>query len=180
MKSVRIVRGVMVSLATLGLCMPHVAFAVELAPAPAVVDVALADGGVLHGQVVNLQGAGIAGTPVTVKAQNHTVAATTTATNGTFGVKGLRGGVYQVATVQGQGIYRLWTAGTAPPAAQNTAVVYSQNVPNGGALDANAVVYAQGAGGMKMLLANPIVIAGIIATAVAVPVALANSHHGSP
>jgi hypothetical protein len=179
MKTGRIIRGVVVSLAALGVCLPQVAFAMELAPAPAVVDVALGEGGVLHGQVVNLQGAGIAGTPVTVKAQDHTVAATTTTANGTFGVKGLRGGVYQVATVQGQGVYRLWTAGTAPPAAQNTAVVYSQNVPSS-TVDGNVVVYAQGGGGLKMLLANPIVIAGIIATAIAVPVALANSHHSSP
>jgi hypothetical protein len=31
-----------------------------------------------------------------------------------------------------------------------------------------------------MLLANPIVIAGVVATAIAVPVALANEHHASP
>ena len=180
MKTSRFVRSVVVSLATLGMCLPQVAMAVDPAPAPAVVDVALADGGVLHGQVVDLQGSGVAGTPVTVKAQNHTVAATTTTANGAFGVKGLRGGVYQVATVQGQGVYRLWSAGTAPPAAQATAVVYAQNVPSS-TVDGNVVVYAQnGGGGLKMLLANPIVIAGVIATAVAVPVALANSHHASP
>ena len=176
MKTARFVRGVAISLAALGMCLPQVAFAA--APTPAVVDVALSDGGVLHGQVVNLQGAGIAGVPVSVKTKNHEVATVTTAADGTFSVQGLKGGVYQVAAAQGQGVYRLWSAGTAPPVAQTGAIVYTQN----GVVDSDAVVYTQGGGGssLKMLLANPIVIAGVIATAIAVPVALANSHHGSP
>jgi hypothetical protein len=180
MKTAKIVRGFALSLAALGMCVPQVAFAVESAPAPAVVDVALSDGGVLHGRVVSLQGAGVAGVPVSVKAKDRNVATVTTAADGTFSVLGLRGGVYQVATSQGQGVYRLWSAGTAPPVAQTSAIVYTQN----SAVDNNVVVYTQngyGGGGMlKMLISNPIVIAGVVATAVAVPVALANSHSASP
>jgi hypothetical protein len=155
-----------------------VAFAAGPAPAPAVVDVALGQGGVLQGQVVSLQGSGQAGVPVFVKAQEHNVATTVTAADGTFSVQGLRGGVYQVAAAKGQGIYRAWSPGTAPPAAQNTAIIYTQN----GKVDGNVVVYTGQGGGFspKMLLTNPIVIAGVVATAVAVPVALANSHHASP
>jgi hypothetical protein len=33
---------------------------------------------------------------------------------------------------------------------------------------------------LKMLLANPIVIAGIVATAIAVPIAVVNSNPSSP
>jgi hypothetical protein len=62
MRTVRFVRGVVLTLAAMGICVPQVAFAAE--PAPAILDVALADGGVLHGQVINAQGAGAAGMPV--------------------------------------------------------------------------------------------------------------------
>jgi hypothetical protein len=144
-------------------------------------DVALSDGGVLHGQVLNTQGVGAAGMPVYIRAQDRDVAAATTAADGTFNVQGLKGGVYQVSTLQGHGVYRLWSAGTAPPAAQNGAVVYTQS----GVVDSGVVHYTQngcddggvGGGGLKMLLTNPIVIAGVVATAVALPVTLNQWHH---
>jgi hypothetical protein len=103
------------------------------------------------------------------------VAAATTAADGGFAVQGLKGGVYQVSTLQGHGIYRLWSPGTAPPVAQNGAILYTQS----SAVDSNVVHYTQNGdgGGLKMLLTNPIVIAGIVATAVAVPVALNQWHH---
>jgi hypothetical protein len=178
MKIARFVRSVFISLATLGMCFPQVVFAATHTPAPAVVDVALSDGGVLHGRVVDLQGSGAAGVPVVVRAQDKNVASITTAADGSFSVQGLRGGVYQVAAGKGQGVYRLWSAGTAPPVAQTSAVVYTQS----SMVNSDVVVYTQngGGGGLKMWLANPIVIAGIVATAIAVPVALANSHHASP
>lgn len=149
-----------------GLCMPQIAFAVEPVAQPAVADVALADGGTLHGQVLDSQGGGVAGVPVSLRTQDRDVAATATANDGHFAVSNLRGGVYQVAAGQGHGIYRLWTAGTAPPSARNGAIVYTQN--------------GNGGGGLKMFLSNPIVIAGIVATAIAVPVVLNNTRHSSP
>ncbi len=167
MKTVRFLRGAFLSFATAGMILPTSIFAAEPAPAPApmpaVVDIALSDGGTLQGQLVDLQGSNVSGVPVTIKNQNRDVATTTTTADGRFAVKGMRGGVYQVAAGQGHGIYRFWSAGTAPPAAQN-----------------GAIVYTQGGGGPKMLLSNPIVIAGIVATAVAVPVAVANSRSSSP
>ncbi len=173
MRTVRFVRGVVLTLAAMGICVPQVAFAAE--PAPAILDVALADGGVLHGQVINAQGAGAAGMPVYIRTQDRDVAAATTAADGGFAVQGLKGGVYQVSTLQGHGIYRLWSPGTAPPVAQNGAILYTQS----SAVDSNVVHYTQNGdgGGLKMLLTNPIVIAGIVATAVAVPVALNQWHH---
>jgi hypothetical protein len=164
-----LVRGLAVSLAVLGLCLPEMALAgsqsTPAAPPPAsraVVDIALADGGVLHGQVVDLQGNNAMGVPVSVKTQDQQIIRTTTVKDGRFTVSGLRGGVYQVAAGQGQGVYRLWTAKAAPPSAQKNAVVYT------------------GAGTLKMLLANPIVVAGVVGTAIAVPIALANSRSSSP
>jgi len=165
MKTGRLVRGMVVSLAVFGMCIPGMAFAASPPSAPAVVDIAMADGGVLHGQLVDLQGGSATGVPVSVKAQDQKVIRTTTVKDGRFTVQGLRGGVYQVAAGQGQGVYRLWTAKAAPPSAQKNAIVFTQGIL---------------AGGPKMLLANPIVIAGVVATAVAVPVAVANSQPSSP
>jgi len=166
MKIGKLVRNAAISLATLAMCLPQVVFAAAPAPTPAVVDIALADGGVLHGQVVDLQGSGTAGVPVSVRTQDREVTSATTTDQGRFSVQGLRGGVYQVATGQGQGVYRLWSAGTAPPSAQKDAIVYTQ--------------HGYGSrGALKMWLSNPLVVAGIVAVAVAVPVALANSGGSS-
>jgi len=169
MKVARLVRITAISLATIGLCLPQALFAATPAPPAPVMDVALSDGGMLYGRVVDLQGAGISNVPVVVKSQDRTVAATTTAPDGAFNIQGLRGGVYQVAAANGHGVYRLWSAGTAPPVAQTSAIVYSPNTP----VDANVVAYTQGS--LKMMLANPLVVAGVVATAIAVPVALSNT-----
>lgn len=166
MKTVRVIRSVFVSLATLGMCVPTVAFAADPAPQPVVSDIALANGGTLQGRLIDLQGGNVANVPVSLRTQDRIVATTTTESDGRFSVEGLNGGVYQVAAGQGQGVYRLWTDGTAPPAAQSGAVVYTQNTTSGG--------------GLKSFLANPLVIAGIVATAIAVPVAIANSQSSSP
>jgi hypothetical protein len=163
----KLVRCAVVSLATVGVCVPQLAFAqTTTPPAPAVVDIAMADGGTLHGQVVDLRGGSVAAMPVSVRAQNQEIARATTTSEGQFAVQGLRGGVYQVAAGEGQGVYRLWTADAAPPSAQKGAIVYTQNP-------------GESSGTFKMLLTNPIVIAGLVATAIAVPVALANAHHSS-
>jgi hypothetical protein len=165
MKTGRLVRGIIVSLAVVGICMPGMAFAAPPAAAPAVVDVAMSDGGTLHGQLIDLQGGNATGVPVSVKTQNQKAIQTTTVKDGHFTVSGLKGGVYQVGAGQGQGVYRLWTAKAAPPSAQKHAIVFTQGLMGGGP---------------KMLLANPIVVAGVVATAVAVPVAVANSQPSSP
>lgn len=168
MKAKKLLKGVMVAMAALGLCLPEIAFSATPTPTPAVVDIELADGGVLQGQVVDLQKGGVPGLPVSVLAQDKEVARTTTAENGRFTIPGLRGGVYRVAAgKEGQGLFRLWSAKTAPPAAQKDAIVYTQNCCGGG-------------GTLKMLLSNPIIVAGLIATAIAVPVALACGEPASP
>jgi hypothetical protein len=165
MMSGRLVRCIAIFLAVVGMCVPELAFAAPVPAKPAVVDVAMSDGGVLHGQLIDLRGADAAGVPVSVKAQNKEVVRTLTAKDGHFAVPGLRGGVYQVAAAQGQGVYRLWTAKAAPPSAQKNAIVFTQGLFGGAP---------------KMLLANPVVVAGVVATAIAVPVAVVNSRPSSP
>ncbi len=162
-------KGVVVGLAALGLCLPAPLFAADPPRGSAAADVALRDGGVLVGQVVSAQGTGVSGVPLTLRNQGKTMLTTTTGKEGYFAVKGLRGGVYQLVAQDGHGVYRLWTRGTAPPAAKEGAVL----------VVGDDVLRGQAPGGLKTFLTNPLVIAGVVATAVAVPVALANSHHNS-
>jgi len=172
MKTRRIVNGVMVSLAAIGFLLPQPLFAAGPAPASPVTDVALRDGGLLVGQVVDEQGAAMAGVPVSLRYKDRELTTGKTSKDGTFGFKGLRGGVYQIAAAKGQGVFRVWTVGTAPPAAQEGALV----------VGSDDVVRGQECrgGGFRAFITNPLVIAGVVATAVAVPVAIHNSKHNEP
>jgi hypothetical protein len=177
MKTARFVQSVIVTLAIVGMCLPPAAFAVDSQPVPTVADVALSDGGTLQGQVLNLDGTAAARVSVAVRTPESIVATTTTADDGTFSIQGIRGGVYQVVAGQGQGVYRMWSAGTAPPVAQTSATVYTQS----SVVDNNAVVYTgyyNPDSPMKAFLTNPLVIGAMVAAAIAVPVVLCQpSHH---
>jgi hypothetical protein len=168
MKTRRILNGVMVSLAAVGFLIPTPLLAGSPAPAPVVVDIALRDGGMLVGQVVNDRGTAEPGIPVSIRSQDRELAVAKTGKEGYFAFKGIRGGVYQLVADRGHGVYRVWSPGTAPPAAQEGALL----------VNGDQVVRGQCAGGgFRSFITNPLVIAGIVATAVAVPVAIHNSHH---
>jgi hypothetical protein len=137
---------------------------VPLAATPEVSDVALQDGNVLQGQVVDVKGQPVAGVPVSLLERQQEVAKATTAADGSFQVSGVRGGIYRVVTFQGDGTYRAWPQGAAPPAAKPK-IVLTQN--------------SNGPGPIVRVLTSPLAICAIVATAIAVPVALANRNHGS-
>ena len=161
-------KGILVSLAVIGFCVPQAARATQSAvdQRPILIDVALADGGVLMGQVVDPQGVGLKNVMVSLWHRGREVQRTTTNTNGVFEVRGLQGGVYQIVAAQGHRAYRLWTPGNAPPLSRQAALVVA-----GG-----ETARGQFGGGALGWLANPWVIAGIVATSVAVPVAVHNSR----
>jgi hypothetical protein len=164
----KMLNGVLVTLAVLGFCLPEPLLAAVGPQGPVATDVALREGGVLVGQVVDTHGAGVGGTEVSVRQGAKEPVATKTRPDGSFAVKGLRGGVYQLAAADGHGVYRLWTAGTAPPAASNEALLVA----------GKDVVRGQDEpGAWKTFLTNPLVIAAVVCTAVAIPVALHNAHH---
>jgi len=182
MKTSRFGRAALIWLAAVGLCLPQVGFAVTLpVPAPVVRDVVLSQDGVLHGRVINAQRSAVPGVPVTVRAQYRAVAIATTAPDGSFSVPGMKGGVYEIAAANGSGVYRVWSADAAPPVAQVSATIYSQD----DAINGNAGVLPQGGESdgeptPETLLTNPIFIAGVVATGIAVPVALSNLRSASP
>ena len=129
----------------------------------AVRDIALLDGGVLRGQVVDAAGAAQANTKVAIARQDAVVATLTTNADGRFEVAGLSGGVYQIISAHSGGAFRIWSARTAPPAAEREVLLVT----------GEDVVRGQGApGGALRWLGNPWVLGGIVATAIIVPLAL--------
>lgn len=141
---------------------------------PAVADIALADGGLMTGKVVNAQGAPLAKTSVSLQQAGQEIAATTTNEEGVFAVQGLRGGLYQVVSDGGVVSYRLWAPNTAPPAANQSAlIVTGQEILNGqyGPQPGHG---GNGGGIMGWVREHPLLVAGGIAAAIAIPLAVAD------
>jgi hypothetical protein len=167
----RILRQAAVGFGALGLLLPSQAvFAAppgSSAPAipgfevPLISDIALGAGGTLAGQVVNEAGQGVSGIPVAVRHNETNVATATSGLDGKFVVSGLQGGIFQVSAGQGIEIYRLWAPETAPPAAGSSALIVHNGVTVRGQVSS-----------IGKFLANPLLIAGIVAVAVAVPIAV--------
>lgn len=159
----------LVWLAAVGCCVPGPLLGASptFNPAPPVPDVALADGGLLQGQVVDAQGAPLGKTPVSVWQQSREVARTATDNNGYFAVRGLRGGAHRVIAANNQASVRLWKPGTAPPTARQALLVVTQRPMVRGQYGGGGI-----AGG---ILGSPLVVAGVVAAAVAVPVAVHNA-----
>ena len=156
-----------VSLAVTGLCFPPVALA---APPPTaqdapINDVRLSADGMLHGRVLTAQQTPILDAEVSLRSGDRTLAETRTDRDGCFRFTGLSNGVYQIATAQGEGTYRIWTAPTAPPAAQPRVEIAVDTVRGQW-----SVMHT-----FRNLMANPFFVTALIATAVAIPVAIHNS-----
>lgn len=140
----------------------------QQAAASDITDVALQEGGVLIAQVYTAEGTPHAGTTVTIQKQGQQLVQATTDANGMLAVSGLQGGVYQLAVGQTVGSYRLWAPGTAPPVAKSGALL----------VEGQGVVRGQFGGGGGFMN-NPWVWTAIIATAITVPIAVANHSSGS-
>ncbi|MCR4411176.1 MAG: carboxypeptidase-like regulatory domain-containing protein [Thermoguttaceae bacterium] len=131
-------------------------------------DIRLEDGAVLVGQVVTPENAPMQGVEVSLVNGKQTLGTAKTNAKGYFAFRGLKNGVYQVAVGQDQMAYRVWSKETAPPSAHPGArIVVGKDVVRG--------QYAEGHF-LKAALSNPFVVGGLVATAVAVPIVIHNSH----
>ncbi len=155
-----------------GLAGEHLGVNAAPAVAPAVIDVELAEGGRLFGQVVDTQGAPMAGSPVVLHTDGREVVKATTDANGRFEIVGLRGDTYHVSTEGGGGAYRMWAPRTSPPGAARGVSI---------AVSSDPVVRAQyGAcgpcapSGFWGFVSNPWVSAALITAAIAIPIAVSN------
>jgi len=138
-------------------------------PAPIkMTDVELQDGGVLVGRMVDARGAGLANSAVTLRNGNTLVAQSTTDANGDFRFDSVRGGIYHVSGAGTTAMFRVWAARTAPPGSAQAVML----MPN------RDVVAGQWSP-MKYWLADPLVIAGIVAVAAGVPIILAQQNNDS-
>lgn len=130
-------------------------------PGATVKDVALQAEGTLNGHVVDSNGRPVP-SRIALLRQGKTVAQSRTESTGAFSVQGLTGGVYEIRTDQGTGLYRLWTAKSAPPSASqaimlvnDAKVVRAQLIQGGGLFSA--------AGGM---VSTAVVIGAVAVSAV--------------
>lgn len=135
-------------------------------------------GQVLLGQIVNEAGQGIADVTVQLSDGKQIWQGSSDA-HGEFQLTGLRGGSYQFRTTEETQMVRVWSAGTAPPHASKgilisptTEVVRGQRV-----VSPNTNQFFRVA---KQRLANPWVVGGIVATAVAIPVGIHNAEDDDP
>jgi len=174
MRDMVMVKAILVGLAVMGLCLPQ---SVLAAPAntelKVVIDVALMDGGKLLGHVVDLQGVSMKNVAVSLRYQGQEVRTTRTDQQGRFLIHGLHGGVYEIVAGNGRGVFRLWSAATAPPLSARGVLIVS----------GNNTVRSQGAesilpGGFGSM-SSTLVITGVVATAAAVPVAINNTKRPS-
>ena len=159
---------ILAAVACVGIICPPSALAIG--PANGAKDVALRPGGVLVGQVIDQQGAVRPSSTVSIQQGDQEIVRTQTDKNGIFAAQGLRGGQYLLVSDDGQSLCRLWATDTAPPSATDAAVVVTgQEVVRG--------QWGSGYGGrwLDWVRSHPYITAGIVAAAVATPLAIAAS-----
>jgi hypothetical protein len=170
------------AIAVVGLCVPTLPAAAQSPAAapvanqnaakPLVRDVELGNGGLLVGRLLDANGRPLTDTEVTILSGESKLAETKSDADGVFAVSSLRGGVHQVVTPDTAQVCRLWTNGTAPPQSPTSIeVVASEDVVRGqyGPPPGNRMIKKA-----KVWATNPFVIGGVVAAAVAIPVALAD------
>jgi hypothetical protein len=144
---------------------PSVAVAGD--PAPRILDLALSDGGQVVGQVVDAQGTARPGVAVSLLSRTDELAVAKTDDRGYFSIRGLRAGVYQLAAEDVSGIYRVWTADTAPPSAGRAALLVTGDGPVRGQLGA-------GLAGVVAAATSPTAIIGAAAAGALTPIIIHN------
>ena len=155
------------ALSCLGMLLSPTAMAAAPVAAPS--DVALGDGGVLVGQIVDAQGAAVAMATVTLADHQQEIARVRSDEEGKFSVQSLRGGVYRISSRGQDAMYRLWAPNTAPPAAQQgVTLVVGDDVVRGQYGNSPGPF-----GSMAQWVADhPLITASAIAAAIAIPIAL--------
>lgn len=147
--------------------------AVDVATPATIHDLRMTDGGAIHGQLVDDRGVPQAGVAIGLmngKDQgNGWIARQRTDAAGRFAFKQVRGGLYVIATEQGdQQLYRVWTPAAAPPSAQPAALLVRTNATVRGQQPGAP---AGGLGGIGRVLTNPFVVTAGVAAGMIAPLA---------
>jgi hypothetical protein len=125
-----------------------------------VADIALSAGGKLRGRVTNAAGQNAAGIKVVASQGTTIMASATSDTEGRFELNNLPGGVFQLTAGQASQTCRVCSESTAPPAATHQVMLVHDRAT------------VRGQSQYRRFFTNPVVIAGIVAAAVAIPVAI--------
>ncbi|MEM9351853.1 MAG: carboxypeptidase-like regulatory domain-containing protein [Planctomycetota bacterium] len=160
---------------------PAVKQPVTKQPAASIADVGLQQGGVLTGQITDAKGASLPGVAV-VAASRKGQSRTTTDANGRFAIAGLEGGLHRVEAAGQTTFCRAWAPGTQPPNAQTGLLLVAPSDIALGQHCGSRVGsgYGQGYGRRSHPFRNPVVMGGVVAAAIAIPVALSNSDDDNP
>ncbi len=141
-------------------------------------DVALTSNGLLAGQVYNAKGQAMPGAQVLLFDATGQAIKGVTNERGQFAYAGVSSGVYYLQAGGQVQVARVWPSNIAPPSAKSGVlligdpeVVRGQYHPPSGF---NAFVAKS-----KRVMTNPLAVAGVVATAVAIPVAIHNADDGS-
>ncbi|TWT94026.1 hypothetical protein Pla108_37370 [Botrimarina colliarenosi] len=166
------------SLATAQDAVRSKAAAEPVASAPLAIDVALQADGLLIGQLVGATGKPEAGAKVQLTLADGREAEAKTNADGGFAFKGVHG-VARLESDKAALLVRSWTAQAAPPNATPAVLLVEQGEVARGQRYAGTGVQNT-VSHSKRLLANPLFVAGVIGTAVAIPVAIHNSDDDDP
>ena len=131
MPVLKLVRGVAVVLAALGIVLPisavQAADSSQKSNRPAVAtiaaDVSQSAKGLFAGRVVDHTGAVVENADVVVCQGTTEVSRSRTDKEGMFSVKGLKPGTYQVSSGATEGCFRIWNEKSAPPSARKNALI---------------------------------------------------------
>jgi hypothetical protein len=141
-------------------------------------DVELGPHGQFAGQIVNAQGKPISGAAIILRNRSVQLQAISN-TQGQFQFSSLSGGTYHLEGGQGGQLCRLWKNGTAPPKANGQMLLVQQDGPVALGQNCGTPVCGSpvrgGTSRAKRFLTHPLVIGGLVAAAIAIPVAIHNS-----
>lgn len=160
------------ALSCMGMLLTPTAMAAAPLAAPSLAaptDVALGDGGVLVGQVVDAQGMAVAMARVTLADHQQEIAQVRADRDGKFSVPGLKGGLYKISSRGQDAMFRLWAPNTAPPVAkQGVILVVGEDVIRGQYGDSPGPFTSM----TRWVADHPLITAGVLGAAIAIPIAL--------
>ncbi len=206
MKRCSLMQWLATTVACLGMLLPSGAFAAHPAQS-SILDVTLHQEGALIGQIVAAQGAPARGQAVAIHQNGTEVARGLTDGSGYFYITGLTGGIYTITSTNSQVTCRAWAPGTAPPVAgKGVLMVQRDLVVNGNRSTCcnprpaaacggcgscgdcgcgncggcgGGALGGFGGGGLMAAFSNPWLATAVVATAIAVPIAVSHDDNNT-
>lgn len=177
MDHVRTLKALCVGLSALGMLLPpsvveaSMPASLTTAPTPVdlVADTELDSFGFLHGRVFSARGLPAADVTVVLRQTDRELVRTETDAQGRFRLGRLRGGTYQLSVGAQGRLVRAWAAHTAPPAAGDIVVVLRDGDVVRGQMPLE-----------EFFASDAVLLIGLVAAMIAIPIAIHNSKPKSP